>query len=308
MIKKTVLYDLIDVSDPEIVLNEIKKIIALTVEGYDPSKLEMIYTDVVTLFRGEFPGYRASNTKYHDLEHTNSVALASARLIHGCTLAGMEFHVDNLLLGIYAALFHDVGLIQTKDDKVGSGAKYTVGHEKRSIVFIRKYLSQKGFPNQQIDDCSHLIMCTILNLPPKEIPFRSPEIETLGKIVGTADLMAQIADRYYIEKLLLLFQEFQEAGVPDFATELDLLKKTEGFYKNVAKQRLAHDFSGISANMTAHFKQRWGVEKDLYSESIQKNIDYLRTLLERTGDSIVSVKKTLRRGIFNGTGDDTPEI
>ena len=307
MIKKTVLYDLIDVSDPEIVLNETKKIIALTVEGYDPSKLEMIYTDVVTLFRGEFPGYRASNTKYHDLEHTNSVALASARLIHGCTLAGMEFHVDNLLLGIYAALFHDVGLIQTKDDKVGSGAKYTVGHEKRSIVFIRKYLSQKGFPNQQIDDCSHLIMCTILNLPPKEIPFRSPEIETLGKIVGTADLMAQIADRYYIEKLLLLFQEFQEAGVPDFATELDLLKKTEGFYKNVAKQRLAHDFSGISANMTAHFKQRWGVEKDLYSESIQKNIDYLRTLLERTGDSIVSVKETLRRGVNNLNGDDKSE-
>ena len=123
---------------------------------------------------------------------------------------------------------------------------------------MRKYLSQKGFPDQQIEDCSHLIMCTILNLPPKEIPFRSSEIETLCKIVGTADLMAQIADRYYIEKLLLLFQEFQEAGVPDFATELDLLKKTEGFYKNVAKQRLAHDFSGISVNMTAHFKQRWG--------------------------------------------------
>lgn len=308
MIKKTVLYDLIDVSDPEIVLKEIKQIIALMVEGYDTSKLEMVYTDIVTLFRGEFPGYQASNTKYHDLEHTNSVALASARLIHGCTLAGMVFDVDNLLLGIYAALFHDVGLIQTKDDKVGSGAKYTVGHEKRSIVFIRKYLSQKGFPNQQIDDCSHLIMCTILNLPPKEIPFRSPEIETLGKIVGTADLMAQIADRYYIEKLLLLFQEFQEAGVPDFATELDLLKKTEGFYKNVAEQRLAHDFSGISANMTAHFKQRWGVEKDLYSESIQKNIDYLRILLERAGDSIVSVKKTLRRGVNNLNGDDTPGI
>jgi hypothetical protein len=59
--------------------------------------------------------------------------------------------------------------------------------------------------------------------------------------------------------------------------------------------------------MSAHFKQRWGVEKDLYSESIQKNIDYLRTLLARAGDSIVSVRKTLRRGIFNGTGDDMPE-
>ena len=299
MADEPVLYDLVDVSDSTIVLNEIKQIVTLMVEGYDPSNLEMVYGDVVTLFKGEFPGYQASNTKYHDLEHTNSVALAAARLIHGCTLAGMTFEIDKILLGVYAALFHDVGLIQTQDDKIGSGAKYTVGHEKRSIVFMRKYLSQKGFPEQQIEDCSHLIMCTILNLPPKEIPFRSSDIETLGKIVGTADLMAQIADRYYLEKLLLLFQEFQEAGVPDFATELDLLKKTRGFYKNVANQRLVHDFSGISTNMTAHFKQRWGVEKDLYSESIQKNIDYLKVLLERTGDNIATVKKTLRRGGFN---------
>ena len=194
MTKKTVLYDLIEVSDPEIVLTEIKQILMLTVEEYDSSRFEMVYGDIVTLFRGKYPGYQASNTKYHDLEHTNSVVLASVRLIHGCTLVGMTFDVDNLLLGVYASLFHDVGLIQTKDDKVGSGAKYTVGHEKRSIVFMRKYLSQKGFSNQQIEDCSHLIMCTILNLPPKEIPFRSSEIETLGKIVGTADLMAQIAD------------------------------------------------------------------------------------------------------------------
>jgi len=299
MTEEPVLYDLVDVSDSAVVLNEIKHIITLMVGGYDPSNLEMVYGDVVNLFKGEFPGYRASNTKYHDLEHTNSVALAAVRLIHGCTLAGMTFEIDKILLGVYAALFHDVGLIQTQDDKIGSGAKYTVGHEKRSIVFIQKYLSQKGFSDQQIEDCSHLIMCTILNLPPKEVPFRSSEIETLGKIVGTADLMAQIADRYYLEKLLLLFQEFQEAGVPDFATELDLLKKTRGFYKNVANQRLVHDFSGISTNMGAHFKQRWGVEKDLYAESIQKNIDYLKVLLERTGDNIATVKKTLRRGIFN---------
>ena len=75
MTKKTMLYDLIDVSDPETVLNEIKQILALTVEGFDPSRLEMVYGDVVTLFKGKYPGYRASNTKYHDLEHTNSVAL-----------------------------------------------------------------------------------------------------------------------------------------------------------------------------------------------------------------------------------------
>ena len=305
MKKEPVLYDLVDVTDSAIVLEEIKRIFAFMVEGFDPSNLEIVYGDVVTLFKGDYPGYQASNTKYHDLEHTNSVALAAARLIHGCTLSGMTFSIDNMLLGIYAALFHDVGLIQTKDDNTGSGAKYTVGHEQRSIVFMRKYLSQKDFSEQQIEDCSHLIMCTILALPPKEISFRSQETETFGKIVGTADLMAQIADRYYLEKLLLLFQEFQEAGVPDFSTELDLLKKTEGFYKNVAKTRLAQDFSGISRHMIDHFKQRWDIKKDLYSESIQKNIDYLKILLESTGDNIVSVKNTLRRGSFSRTGEFT---
>jgi len=299
MAKKVVLYDLIDVSDPAIVLSEINQIIKLINPTIDTSMIEMIYGDIITLFKGEYPGYRASNTKYHDLEHTNSVALATARLIHGCTLADMQFSDDNMLLGICAALFHDVGLIQTEDDRVGSGAKYTVGHEKRSITFMKLYMAEKDYPNQQIEDCAHLIMCTLLSLPPADIPFRTPVIATLGKIVGTADLMAQIADRYYLEKLLLLFQEFQEAGIPDFVNELDLLKKTEGFYKNVAKKRLADDFSGVSANMAAHFKSRWDVDEDLYSESIQKNIDYLRVLLDKAGDSILSVKETLRRGLNN---------
>jgi len=297
MAQKNLLYDLIDVSDPMVVLEEIKKIIGWVNETADLSHLDMIYGDIITLFQGRYPGYQASNTKYHDLEHTNSVALATARLIHGCSLAGLVFSPDDLLLGVYAALFHDVGLIQTEDDRVGSGAKYTVGHEERSSVFMGRYLSAKGFPRQRIEDCSHLIMCTLLSLSPKDIPFRTPEIENLGKIVGSADLMAQIADRYYLEKLLLLFQEFEEAGIPDFESELDLLKKTEGFYKNVAKKRLTKDFSGISAHMTAHFKTRWDIDRDLYAESIQKNIEYLKVLLKQAGDNILSVKETLRRGL-----------
>ena len=70
------------------------------------------------------------------------------------------------------------------DDRMGSGAKYTIGHEQRSIDFMRNYLSEKRFPANTIEDCTHLIMCTNLNLRLQEIPFRTPEIETLGKIVG----------------------------------------------------------------------------------------------------------------------------
>lgn len=296
MAKDTKLYDLVDVKDPKVVLAEIKHIIALMTEEFDFSDLEMIFSDTTCLFKGEYPGYRASNTKYHDLEHTQSVVLATARLVHGCFTEGMVFKKNHLLLGITAALFHDVGLIQTADDKVGSGAKYTVGHEQRSIEFMRDYLSEKRFREQEIEDCAHLIMCTNLYLALREIPFRSPEMEILGKIVGSADLVAQIADRHYLEKLLLLFQEFKEADIPDFVTELDLLKKTEGFYKNITQKRLEDEFGGIYTCMLSHFKNRWDLQKDLYAESIQRNIEYLRSILSKVDDSASFIQKNLRRG------------
>ncbi len=47
MTKEPVLYQLVDVSDSAIVLNEIKQILALMVDTYDPSNLEMIYVVVL---------------------------------------------------------------------------------------------------------------------------------------------------------------------------------------------------------------------------------------------------------------------
>lgn len=296
MPKDTKLYDLVDVKKPNVVLAEIKHIVALMSEGFDFSDLEMIFSDITRLFKGKYPGYRASNTKYHDLEHTLSVVLATARLMHGCFTEGMVFKKNHLLLGITAALFHDVGLIQTTDDKVGSGAKYTVGHEQRSIEFMHDYLSQKRFSVEEIDDCAHLIKCTNLHQELREIAFRSSETEILGKIVGSADLVAQIADRHYLEKLLLLFQEFEEAGIPDFTTELDLLQKTEGFYKKITRKRLEDEFGGIYTCMLSHFKSRWDLDKDLYTESIQRNIEYLKIILNKVNKSATSIQKSFRRG------------
>ncbi len=46
--------------------------------------------DVKLLFKGRYSGYRASNTQYHDFEHTVSVTLATARLLHGCYLENLR--------------------------------------------------------------------------------------------------------------------------------------------------------------------------------------------------------------------------
>jgi hypothetical protein len=82
------LYDLTDTDSPAESIAEIKNILLLIDPPPDPSPIEKIYADILRLFNGEYPGYRASNTKYHNLEHTSSTALAAARLIHGLQVQG----------------------------------------------------------------------------------------------------------------------------------------------------------------------------------------------------------------------------
>lgn len=292
----TQLSSLVSGANPQDVLKELKYIYSLITPSKLDDILDQIYWDVVKLFNGQYPGFRASNTKYHDLEHTNLVVLAATRLMHGCFLKGHAFSYENLILGFAAALFHDVGLIQAESEQNGSGAVFTLGHEERSIAVMARYLAQINFSPQTIADCAALIQCTILSMRPKDIHFRNKEIEMLGKIVGSADLLGQMADRCYLEKLLLLYKEFEEAKLPGFDSELDLLQKTEAFYESVAQKRLTNDFSGIAACMRLHFKDRWNDDRDLYSEAIENNINYLKGLILRCRDNYTCYLKNLRRG------------
>jgi hypothetical protein len=290
-------YDLVDTSQPHVVFEEVRYLLNLTGSAVDLAMLERIFSDTVRLFEGRFPGYRASRTYYHDLEHTAAVFLALARLIHGGAVQGKIFAPRNILLAMTAALFHDAGFILTEKDEDSSGAQYTIGHEARSIVFVRQYLPQYGLATDALDDCDHLIQCTILNLAMNEIPFRSPETETLGKLVGTADLEAQMADRLYLEKLPLLYKEFSEAGLPTYVSELDLFQKTEDFYQQVVQERLVNQFSKVFEWMRFHFRERWGIDRDLYTEAIDKNIAYLKRILKDISGGNRGFDRYLRRGM-----------
>jgi len=289
------LYDLTNVSSPSGTYSEIVKILSLVNPEYDTSDLKNVYSDIIRLFSGKYPGYRASNTKYHNLEHTCAVSLATARLIHGLHVQGQQLSFRAINLGIIGALFHDSGLIQTEKEQEGTGAQYTIGHEERSIRLMEKYLAAHGFPPDDIQDCRHIIMCTILTLPLAEIPFRSEEIKTMGRILGSADLIAQMADRNYLEKLPLLFLEFEEANMPGFETPMELFKKTEGFYHSVARARLAEELGDISSAALFHFKARWNIDRDLYGEAITNNITYMKEIYEDCGGSFDCLLKRIRR-------------
>ncbi|BDQ37915.1 hypothetical protein SYK_22750 [Pseudodesulfovibrio nedwellii] len=289
------LYDFVDPADGECVRREAEEILREFFSKYDASVFQKAFEDVEKLFFGLYPGYRASNTKYHNFEHTCAVVLATVRLIYGALADGEVFSEKECLKGLLSALYHDVGLIQVADDTLGTGAKYTVGHEERSIMFMRSNLD--GVMSQDdMDDIADCIRCTILAMSPSKVAFASEHMRIMGYFLGSADLLAQIADRYYLEKLFLLFEEFQEAKIPGYDSAMDLLSKTNTFYEGVVRTRLDKEFMRVDRYMKLYFRDRRKVDKDLYSEAIDRNLNYLESMLSQNADDLEGFLASFRRG------------
>lgn len=124
--------DILYINSAEKVFEEVKTILCLISPHFNLQPLSSAFDIAVSLFEGKYPGYQPCNTKYHDLNHTVSVFLATARLIHGAVINGKIFSKQHITLGLIAALFHDGGYIQENADTKGTGAKYTKIHVRRS--------------------------------------------------------------------------------------------------------------------------------------------------------------------------------
>ena len=270
---------IVNMENPQSVLDEVRAIVIMMFEEFDFDILNHIFKDIMRLFRGKYPGYRKCNTEYHNLKHTTDTFLAMARLVHGAFISGENFTSKQVNLGLICALMHDTGYIQTLDDEMGTGAKYTGIDTKRSIVFMDNYIADSGFSKENFKHYPNILICAGLDAEIKKIQFDSRQTELMCKMLGTADLMGQMADRTYLEKLLFLYHEFKEGGIMGYADELDLLKKTMDFY-DMTQKRYTNVLGGMNKYMRYHFKARWNVDKDLYMEAVKKHIHYLEFILE----------------------------
>lgn len=271
--------DLIPMDDPQAVFEEVCRIIMALQAQFDFTALFQVFDDVVRLFAGEYPGYQKCNTRYHDLKHTTDCLLAMARLMHGASVHGLTFSQRDVALGLIAALCHDTGYIQRIDDLEGTGAKYTLIHIDRSIAFMEKYFGDAGFSSRDLEYCKWCVRCTGLEVKIEEMRFESVPHRVLGCMLGTADLLGQMADRSYLERLPFLYREFQEGNVPGFVSEFDLLGKTPAFWE-FTKQRLAGALGGVDRYMRDHFRVWWGLDRDLNRDTIEDNIAYLKFILK----------------------------
>jgi len=276
--KELQLSRLVDMETPQSVLDEVRVIVLMMFPEFDFDSVEHVFRDIVRLFRGEYPGYRRCTTQYHNLKHTTDAFLAMARLMHGALIGGKNLTGEQVNRGLICALMHDTGYIQTLEDDVGTGAKYTRIDTRRSIGFMDHYIAESGLPEEHFEDYPDILRCTGLDTRVSEMRFRSQETELLGKMLGTADLLGQMADRTYLEKLLFLFYEFREGGIMGYDTELDLLKKTMDFYA-MTRRRFANELDGLNEYVRYHFKVYWNLDRDLYTEAIENQMNYLTFIL-----------------------------
>lgn len=265
---------LFDNTDPEVVWLKALSIIRRINPDYDFTIVGKVYQDMLRLFYGEFPGYAPIKTLYHDLSHTLEVFMCGVRLMHGVHVSGDHLSDDELTQMMLAILMHDLGYAQRRGEEFGTGAQFTRTHVQRSIEFMKQHFTQRMMPADILVDITGMILGTEHFRPFDQIDFDSDRKRMLARIVATADITGQMADRKYLEKLMFLYQEFKEAGFGTYQNSFDLLSKTHSFY-NLTRDKLDGVLGGIYNKLSYHFADTLGVERNYYIEAITKNMDYL---------------------------------
>jgi hypothetical protein len=276
--------------NPEEVWLKASDIIKLISPDYDFTVAQSTFDDVVRLFRGEYPGYCQIKTLYHDLHHTMDVFLCAVRLMHGVHVSGTRLTDMELTMIMMGALLHDIGYAQKIGWETGTGAQLTLTHVGRGIKFMQSYITEHGFPPSLARSLNFVIRCTDPAEYVPEIDFPDERTHLLGQIVSSADLTGQMADRTYLEKLLFLYLEFEEAHFGNYESIHDMLYRTQAFYEKI-HMKLENDLGGINKKLSFHFKEVYGVDKNFYLESIDKNIAYLTKITKESEEKHLAMLK-----------------
>jgi len=281
----------VNVESVDEVRDAVLEIFAARYPGEDLTPLRRAFDDMKALFEGRYPGYLACDTLYHDLRHSLDMSLATARLIDGhdrvCAVPD-RLGARHAMLGAMVALFHDSGYIRRNSEAhIENGAVFTKVHVSRSAEFLLRYLPAIGFA-AEANTAAQLTHFTGYELDFEKFELDNAKDRLLGCIAGTSDLLAQMADRQYIEKCRdFLYWEFVWAGIaretqPDgleivrYASATDLIIKTPGFYQYLARPRLDNRLQGVERYAEAHLDGR-----NLYEEEIARNMRFLHETIER---------------------------
>jgi hypothetical protein len=283
------MYPPVVTKDPAAVEAEVQAACLAMFPKADPLFVPRVFGWAIECFAGAYADYQANDARYHDLEHTLQGTLCLARLLRGRHFAGAHPQLTQrtFQLGISAILLHDTGYLKKKDDREGTGAKHTVTHVARSAEFAANVLGEKGFTPAEVRAVQNMIRCTGVNAVLSLIPFQSEAERIVGHALGTADLLGQMAAEDYVDKLPVLYAEFEEAArysqdkrhfVASFSSAADLMQKTPAFWEKYVQLKLNRDFGELYRYLNDPYPHG----PNHYLERIEANMQRLRKRIAAT--------------------------
>lgn len=283
----------VQVSDPAAVCGAVAELFSALYPSTDFQPVETAFREFELAFRGHADGFHGVETTYHDLQHTLDVTLAMMRLIDGYERAadtsGRKLGPERAAVGLITALFHDAGYLRrTHDTRHRHGAEYTRVHVSRSARMLEDLLPDLGF-GSAAPIAAEMVHFTGYERPFEQIVIADPLWVKTGHLLGTADMLAQMADRCYLEKCRdRLYEEFEMGGIarmraPDgrevinYRSAQDLLQKTPDFCSATLSQRLGEKFGHAHRYMNGHFGG-----DNLYLDAINKSLGHLRMIITQS--------------------------
>ena len=174
-------------------------------------------------------------------------------------------------------------------------------------TFIEEYMDMIGMTDLA-SVAAEIVHFTGYERPLEEIKTPSAIFRLLGNMLGTADIIAQMSDRCYLEKCRdRLYPEFVAGGlaVADmrrpvtetmFCSPADLVFKTPDYYRS-AMSRLNQMLGGVYAYAQNHFG-----DQNLYLDEIDKNVQYAASVAEEQDVSLL--RRTPPEPQTRGDGDE----
>jgi hypothetical protein len=277
------------VSSPAEVRSAVQELFEATYPQASFDPVWLAFHDFELFYRGLHPDYYGVDTAYHDIQHTLDVTLAVARLIVGYESSvekGDRLGTERARFALVSALFHDFGYLRhrERDRDAANGAEFTLSHVSRGGAFLEGYLARVGLA-EFAPVVSRVVQFTGYEMSLDDIELEDPRDSAVGHLLGTGDLLAQLADRCYLEKCRdRLYPEFVLGNVAtvsgtaaNYWSGMDLLAKTLGFYQQSAQYRLEHGFDRAYRYAEAVFARG----ENPYMEFIQKNFAFLKTIKEK---------------------------
>jgi hypothetical protein len=276
--------DTIRTTDPAAVGTEVIRVAHRLFPDAPVPALERAFTDAARMYRGEHRDYLPCDTEYHDIQHVLDVTLATARLMDGYQRGrrngSLPLSKDLFLVGVLAALFHDFGYLRRRNDhKHRYGAEYTLTHVSRGASFLRSYARELGVDERLAQAASTLVHFTGYERAVESIRMSDEALRRLGMMLGTADIIAQMSDRCYLEKChARLYPEFVLGKLGGFASAQDLLLKTPRFYEGACR-RLDE-----SLGRSYDYAARHLGGPNLYLDEMRKNAEYAQAIATEAGE------------------------